>query len=60
MRNKIGNSYLFLFLLYRIINMTLFDDHGENIRIRWEIIKPKWLGGKLNEIISSKQNRKGH
>ena len=59
MRNKIGNSYLFLFLLYHIINMTLFDDHGGNIRIRWEIIKPVWLGGKLNEIISSKQNRKG-
>ena len=39
--------------------MTLFDDHGEKIRIRWEIIKPVWLGGKLNEIISSKQNRKG-
>ena len=39
--------------------MTLFDDRGEKIRIRWEIIKPVWLGGKLNEIISSKQNRKG-
>lgn len=39
--------------------MTLFDDHGENIRIRWEIIKPVRLGGKLNEIISSKQNWKG-
>ena len=35
--------------------MTLFDDHGEKIRIRWKIIKPVWLGGKLNEIISSKQ-----
>ena len=39
--------------------MTLFDDHGEKIQIRWEIIKPVWLGGKLNEIISSEQNRKG-
>lgn len=55
MRNKIGNSYLFLFPLYRIINVTLFDDHGEKIRIRRKIIKPVWLGGKLNEIISGKQ-----
>ena len=39
--------------------MTLFDDHGENIRIRQKIIKPVWLGGKLNEIISGKQNWKG-
>ena len=38
--------------------MTLFDDHGEKIRIRWKIIKPVWLGGKSNEIISSKQNWK--
>ena len=27
--------------------MTLFDDHGENIRIRQKIIEPVWLRRKI-------------